>query len=100
MSKKPKTKKLTADQQVAKDLASCVLWTLKFLKTPQGGGNWIDLNTMKSMPWEERFMNALDGYGHRIDRKLFWKERDKKGRDKKKRPRWRAPAKAHALQAR
>lgn len=96
---KPKTAKITVDQQVARDLASCVLWALKFLQTPHGGGLWTNMTTMESKAWEEKFMDALDGYGHRIDRKQFWKKRDEK--PSKKRPRWRAPvSKPHALQAR
>jgi hypothetical protein len=97
MPKKNPTAK-TVDQQVATDLASCVLWALKFLKTPHGGGLWTNMTTMESKAWEDKFMDALDGYGYRIDRKLFWKKRDEK--KPKKRPRWRAPAKPHALQAR
>jgi hypothetical protein len=80
-------------------LASCVLWALKFLQTPHGGGLWTNMTTMESKAWEDKFMDALDGYGYRIDRKLFWKKRDEK--KPKKRPQWRTPAsKPHALQAR
>jgi hypothetical protein len=99
----PKTAKLTVNKQVVTDLASCVLWALKFLQTPHGGGLWLNMTTMESKAWEDRFMDALDSVGHHIDRKAFWKKRDleeaswKKRDEKKKRPRARIPAsKAHA----
>lgn len=75
-----KTKKITVDKQVVTDLASCVLWAIKYLKTPHGGGLWMDMNTLEGKAWEEKFMDALDGVGYRIDRKAFWKERDGKKR--------------------
>lgn len=77
---KSKTEKLTIDKQVVTDLASCVLWALKFLKTPHGGGCWTNFETRESKAWEEKFMDALDGVGYRIDRKAFWKKRDAKGK--------------------
>jgi hypothetical protein len=85
-----KTEKLTIDKQVVTDLASCVLWALKFLKSPHGGGLWTNMRTMESKAWEEKFMEALDGVGYRIDRKTFWKKRD----EKTSRPRTRAAVQA------
>lgn len=71
-----KTAKLTLDKQIVTDLASCVLWALKYLTTKYGGGLWMEMNTLKSKAWEEKFMDALDGVGYCIDRKAFWKKRD------------------------
>jgi len=71
------------EKQVVTDLASCTLWALKFLKTKSGGGLWTKMPTapgekMVMMPWEEKFMLALDGVGYSIDRKDFWKRKDEK----------------------
>lgn len=78
--KSAKVEKITLDIQVVSDLASCVLWALKFLKTPHGGGSVVNMKTMKHQAWEEKFMDALDGVGYQIDRKAFWKKRDAKGK--------------------
>ena len=79
---KPKPEKIKLDKQVVTDLASCVLWALKYLKTPSGGGMWTDMSVkpMVLMPWQEKFMLALDGVGYQIDRKDFWKKQDAKKR--------------------
>lgn len=77
-AKKPKPEQITLDKQVVTDLASCVLWALKFLKTASGAGMYTNLNVkpMIVMPWQEKFMKALDGVGYQIDRKDFWKKKD------------------------
>lgn len=84
--KKPKPEMIKVDKQTVTDLASCVLWALKFLKTPSGTGMWTDMNArpMVVMPWQEKFMLALDGVGYQIIRKDFWK---KQNETKKKRSR-------------
>lgn len=71
---------IKVDKQAVTDLASAVLWALKFLKTPSGAGMWTDMNAkpMIVMPWQEKFMLALDGVGYCIDRKEFWKKQDGK----------------------
>jgi hypothetical protein len=71
---------IKVDKQVVTNLASAVLWALKFLKVPSGAGMHFDPATMISTPWQEKFMLALDGVGYCIDRKEFWKKKDKKGR--------------------
>lgn len=73
--KKPKPEKVRIDKQVVTDLASCVLWALKFLKTPSGTGMHFDHTNMTSMPWQEKFMLALDGVGYSIVRKDYWKQK-------------------------
>lgn len=78
-TKPAKPAMIKIEKQVVTDLASCVLWALKFLKTSSGAGMWTDMNAtpMVVMPWQEKFMKALDGVGYRIDRKDFWKKQDK-----------------------
>lgn len=77
-TKKPKPEMITVEKKVVTDLASAVLWALKFLKTPSGAGMSFDRETMISTPWQEKFMLALDGVGYCIDRKEFWKKQDEK----------------------
>lgn len=87
-TKKPKTPKpemIKIEKQVVTDLASAVLWALKFLKTPSGAGMHFDSKTMISTPWQEKFMLALDGVGYCIDRKEFWKKQDGKKSKRSKR---------------
>ncbi len=78
LAKKPKPEMIKVDKQVVTDLASCVLWALKFLKPPSGAGMWTDLNArpMVTMAWQEKFMLALDGVGYQIIRKDFWKKQN------------------------
>lgn len=71
---------IKVDKKVLTELASCTLWALKFLKVPSGAGMWTDMHAkpMIVMPWQEKFMLALDGVGYCIDRKEFWKKQDGK----------------------
>lgn len=74
------------EKQVVTDLSSCVLWALKFLKTPSGAGMWINTTARPAvvMRWEEKFMKALDGIGYHIIRKEFWKRKSEPKKVKKK----------------
>lgn len=76
-------------KEMATDLASCVLWALKFLKTPGGSGMWCGTSKdgeMVTKPWQERFMDALDKCGYVIDREAFWEPKDKKKGKPAKKP--------------
>ena len=67
------------DKAVVTDLASCVVWALKFLKVPSGAGMWCKMvpgEPIVTMPWQEKFMRALDGVGVVTDRKAYWKQKD------------------------
>lgn len=84
--KKAKPEEIKIGKQVVTDLASCVLWALKYLKPPSGAGMWTDLSSkpIKIVPWQDKFMDALDGVGYCIDRKAFWKKADAPKKGKKK----------------
>lgn len=74
---------------VEKALAQRVLWALKFLKTP-GGGGMVPLSepgeeAFEVKPWEEWFMDALDAFGYHIDRAKFWDAKDNPKKRKKAR---------------
>lgn len=78
-SKKLKPEQIKVSKAVVTDLASCVLWALKYLKTSTGGGMWTKMapgEPVIILPWQEKFMQALDGVGYKIDRKDFWKKQD------------------------
>lgn len=56
-------------------LAGGLVWALKFLRN---NGLWSNIKTGESMPWEERFMDLLEVVGIEVDRKQYWKNREKK----------------------
>ena len=81
---KPTSSKILVERKAIVDLAACMKWALAFLDTKNGGGCWVDFNTMESRAWEEKFMDALDGVGIKIDRKEFWRKRNAKPGKKKR----------------
>lgn len=85
-AKKPKPEMIKVEKKVVEDLASCVVWALKFLKTPSGAGMWTDLKAkpIVMMAWQEKFMLALDGVGYCIDRKEFWKMQNEKSKKRRR----------------
>ena len=78
VSRKPKRIPYTQLKAMAEELASCVLWALKFCKVPGSGLHVSGVNTghVKAKAWEEVFMDALDKTGYVIDRKKFWAKRN------------------------
>ena len=58
------------------ELGTCVLWALKFLDV-KGEGVVFSPSTGKTEVWTEKFMNALDGMGHKLDRDAFYEIRNK-----------------------
>lgn len=77
----PKKKSEEIDYKVLSiELASRVLWALKFLRPPSGGDLVFLKKSHTTKLWEEWFMEGLDMIGYKVKRKEFWKERGKKGR--------------------
>ena len=65
--KKPKTKRFNY-KKAATELASCVLFALKYLDTKGGSGMRINMTSLPARRSLSSFMSALDGVGYVIDR--------------------------------
>lgn len=79
-AKEPKDEMVKVGRAKVTALANAVVWALKFLQEPRGGGMHFNLTTGESKPWQEKFMDALEGVGIVVDRKEFWKKQNKKRR--------------------
>lgn len=63
----------------AAELASRVIWALKFMRTSSPGGV-VATEDGKLTPWEHWFMDALDDVGYSIGRKKYFENRSNKRR--------------------
>jgi hypothetical protein len=71
-------------ENAARELGQCTLWALKYLRA-DGSGLHFDLKTGVGQRWEDRFMDALDLVGYRLDREKFWESlRSKPKRGKRR----------------
>jgi hypothetical protein len=75
MKQKQSQPKRKSYKVIAKRLAECVAFALKFLKCH---GAMINIKTGEVRAWQEDFMDALDDFGFVVDRKKYWEQ--KKGR--------------------
>lgn len=65
----------------ARDLGTCVVWALKYMKpTGIGEGLVVTMSTGETQEWTEKFMDALDKVGYVVDRKAYYANKDKKKR--------------------
>ncbi len=93
-TKKKPTKKLTTKKKLTKktkrvnwrkaaiELASCVIFALKFDKhLGRGTGIVMNLKTMEPQgPWQEKFFDALELIGVSYDRKKYYSMKEHKRR--------------------
>lgn len=80
MGGKPRKKPERTPEEYRKiigELGTCVLWALKFLDV-KGDGLMGNPSTGDVKVWTEKFMDALDGMGHELDRAAFYEIKDKK----------------------
>lgn len=78
--KKPKR---VAYKKIAVELAQRVKWALSFLKLPGDSGMVVldvSKEPIKTIWWEDWFMDGLDMVGYRIDRKAYYERKNKKPR--------------------
>jgi hypothetical protein len=78
---KPKTKRPNY-KKAAAELASCVIFALKFYKEMARGTSlvWNPETRTVGKRWEEKFFDALLLVGHDYDREAYYKARDAKKR--------------------
>jgi hypothetical protein len=84
MTKKKTKPKRFNYKTAATELASCVLFALKYLDTKGGSGLTIDAKTRKITRWQDDFMKALDGVGYVIDRDDYWKVRQESKKQRRR----------------
>ena len=63
-------------ESIAKQLATCVVFALEYLKAT-GGGVRIDMKTMTCRAWQHDFLDALDAYGVKVDREAYFQQKGK-----------------------
>jgi len=62
-------------REIISELGTCVLWALKFLDV-KGEGIMMS-SSGEGKVWTEKFMDALDGMGHRLNREAFYRIKDR-----------------------
>ncbi len=65
---------LTELEEGASALLGAVCFALKHLRAP-GAGLYMDSKTGICKPWQDKFMDAADKVGYKIDRKKYWADR-------------------------
>ena len=62
-------------RKAAGALGARVIWALKFMEPPGGGGLVASPGSEETQPWEHWFMDALDDIGYVADRKKFLEQK-------------------------